>query len=247
MTAQVMIFLFCSLLPAEAEHTAFNMGNTLYLGGAFEAALEAYESAAGEVRENPGCLYYNQGCCFFKLGRYGEALHRFYTARMHLPREERIARNLEVTEARLGLKACPVLSPGPAGTAWLRDFTTAEYLLAAGYLLCAALLFQVPRLIWGSRRLGRLSLFCFCLVLVMAGLSFFAASDRLADRGVALRACEALTEPSPAAGATAFLLREGEGVYTTTARNGWVRIESGQGETGWVREGEVLSLGATEE
>jgi tetratricopeptide (TPR) repeat protein len=241
MTLGVVAFFLILLSPAEEEISSFRHGNALYEQGAFEAALEAYRAADGEA-VHPGLLLYNQGCCLFQLGRHGDALRYFYGARKHLPRDERVAHNLCAVQARLGLEPSRLLHPGFAGLAWMHAFTRAEYGFAAGILLCLCFFLLVPRLMLGRVWAGRLSAACLCLALVVAGISLLAASDLSCDLGVSIRACEVLTEPSPAAGEVAFLLREGEAVRVGESRSGWLHVEDEEGRVGWARDGEVKSL-----
>src|SRR5210317_1008449 len=94
-------FIF-SAPGGETTEQAFSKGNALYLTGAFEEAYSAYEKGL-EGGRGQGCFYFNQGNCLFKLGRYGEALHRYRMAACSLPRDPGVVRNIRIVRQRLGL------------------------------------------------------------------------------------------------------------------------------------------------
>ena len=215
---------------------AFSKGNSLYLTGAFEEAFNAYEEGL-EWRRNPGCFYFNQGNCLFKLGRYGEALHRYRMAACTLPREPGVTRNIRVVRQRLGLKEVSSVSTSPV--AWLLTFTTSEYVTGGLFLASAALLFFSLSRLKQCRHARRIAIALALPALLVLLAATYLALDLSGRSGVVTKPCEILSEPSPKAGSLLFTLREGEEVRVDESRKGWHRITSIDGREGWVRSNEL--------
>jgi tetratricopeptide (TPR) repeat protein len=232
----VLFGLVLSPLQGGSAEQMFRAGCALYLQGDFDGAMEAF----GEGRawgERPGLFHFNQGNCLFRLGRYGEALFHYRTAEGRLPRDSGVIRNIRIARARLGLEDASVFDRSAAGR--LGTFTPIEYVSAAALLGSGALLFAALSLLKACRAARRIAL-GLALTAVLALLCGIHLAAGLGGRfGVAVKACEILSEPSAEAGRRIASLSEGEEVRVEERLDGWQRLSLPEGRAGWVRGGTV--------
>ncbi len=219
-----------------AAENAFRRGNALYLDGAFQEAALAYRAGL-EQGGNPGLFLYNQGLCLVGLDRYGEALLLWLTAQRILPRDPAIRRNIRILRGRLGLPDPASLESGFLDR--LNTFTPAEYALAAAFSVCPCFLLLAVYFLGGRRFLKRAaSVFALAAVLLASAWALGTFGPER-PYGVAVRAAEVWSAPSPNLGERLFVLREGAMVEIREHRDGWEKILDGKGRNGWAREGEL--------
>ena len=153
--------LIMVLLPGLDAQGAFVEGNSLYMDGKFEEALDIYMDGrlAGE---ESGLFLFNAGNCLFRLGRFGEAVHRYLSALHYLPRNGDVRTNLELVRRRLSLEETSY--PGR----W-RFFTPVD-------LVCLGMLFACPAILLLAFRFRRSSLILFVISAALVAASLVPGS-----------------------------------------------------------------------
>jgi|GEM_PF-3596790 len=232
--------------PAGSEEdpvALFERGNDLYGAGDYVAALECYRGAMLHGGDR-GVLAFNTGNCWFRLDRFGPALHAYLVAELHRPRDARLAGNIDAARSRLGLTEREPWAFVDQVRRGAGLFMASEYCAVAAIL--AALI--GIRLAWAvirTRPPGRLFLIVGGVVLVVSLLLAWLVRD--GPRGlVAVVLNDAVLvwdEPSDR-GQALFSLGEGEMVRIAERRPGWLMIDDRAGHEGWVRRvgiGEVAA------
>jgi len=222
--------------PAGPQRPAdFAAGVKAYEQGRIEEALAIFEALERPGAENAALLY-NCGNCYFRLGRFGDAVAAYERARRIAPRDDDILENLNFVRNRLGFPPVSVVrTPGDL-LMRVRDYLRPdEWLWLAAW---SALFIGV----WaGVRRLrGRRPVTAFR---VLAGIVLLSAlcswsqwhgpwQPDLYAVVVSVRAVPHLA-PGENADKAGFNLRVGEVVQVQERRPKWLRIRKGEAE-GWV-------------
>jgi len=235
--AVCLIILMTMLFQGQAT-TAFEKGNLLYMESDFEGALTQYDRVLA-LGGDPGILNYNIGNCLFRLDRTGEALYRYLCAKKSMPRDDDLNRNIRISRQKL------MISPSSEHGGALRGlgiFTLNEYGSAAAFAGCAAFLFSALYRLRRYPFAKWLALVSVCLALTVVLLMALVLVDLDGEHAIAVKVCDALSEPSRDAGELSFSCRVGEIVEVKGRLEGWLFVEDEKSRRGWVRDGDISVL-----
>lgn len=228
--------------PDAADDAVLREATTLYDRDRIEEALRLYRTLAAkhpeELRAN---LLFNEGNCLYRLGRNGEAVAKYETARRLAPRDSDIVENLNFVRARLNL---PLVRRTETPADLLRNgrdlLRPDEWMLAAGVILGLA------GLLAGWRRWRRFSPWpalaagaagaCLCGVCILSQLQSTYRPDAQAVLLPATPAAYRL--PADNAGRADLKLRQGDAVLVMESRGDWTRIRAGEAEA-WLRTADL--------
>ena len=228
-----------------------NQASEFYRQGELEEALKGFSYLAGLGIEN-GCLYYNLGNTYFRLGRLGEAILWYDRATRYLPR----FRDLQVNYAyaRNALADEEFRKPEYGGTLGFLLmlhglFNVRECLTltaAVFWLLAAAVLlrwFLPPG--WAG---AWLRIPCWILGIAFILLCFSSAlkiyqHEYVVESIVMAPAVEVKTGPGPDF-STSFSLHEGTKVSLVQEQGDWVRITLPGNTTfnGWLPKSTIQTI-----
>ncbi len=223
--------------PSEALKLA---GDSAYVAGLYDSAIESYESVLGTGAESAEVLF-NLGNAYFKTKRIAPAILNYERALKLAPDDEDIRFNLRLASLtiidrieeipRLFLfewwEAVPAALPMDSW-AWIAVLS----------LMLAFVALAVFRL--SSNESARRMLFYGAMVASMAGLfAGYAAQqqyDRLFndDRAVVLRPTLNVKSAPEQSGKDLFVVHEGLVVRITDRIGDWYRIRLTDGNVGWV-------------
>ncbi len=235
----MICLILCSMvLNANAFEDVFDRGNAAYDSGQYEQAITAYQELTASSVQNP-MVYFNLGNAFYRLDRIGDAILNYERALLIEPTLVEAQDNLLLTVRKTKRR---LSRPSPAS--WRARFFFWADAMNLGTCCRVALLCWT--LAWSG--LG-----CFvyyrkeymrvlAVVLLMAGLLFSAASWHRAHPP--LLAVTLVDEAKVRYGRNTqdtvrFVLYEGDRVRVDAVTDGWVRVETGEGERGWVRRDAV--------
>ena len=226
-----------------AAEDAFARGAKLYEEGKYKNAAQEFEKFLDNERSSAAGLY-NLGNCYFKLGERGKAVWAYEKALLLDPRDEDLRWNLELLRKQLtdkqgasgGLRnwiARKTERLGADEIAWA--FSAAVGIFSLWILAAALVPFVRPAV---SRTM--------LPVLVLIAITGAAAGVRWAELrypAAVVTDREVYVRYGPSKEATrAFLLHEGAKVRILKESSGWLSVEFGMGEKGWLERETVLRV-----
>ncbi|MDD2890269.1 MAG: tetratricopeptide repeat protein [bacterium] len=94
-----MKILFLLWLSVNSNTGVLTEANNFYNAGQYEASIEKYETLINKGIINH-TIYYNLGNCYFKLGKYGNAIYFYKKAKRLAPDDRDINFNLDFARSR---------------------------------------------------------------------------------------------------------------------------------------------------
>lgn len=219
---------------------------SLYDQGKYAEALQQLEQSGMKTATD----FYNAGNCYFKLGKFGQALSYYEKALSLSPGDADIRYNIKLAEANVEKRSARVKDQRfwmgtliPAAKRVPESFADLLLALCTGALAVSAMQAKRKKLrfqqaIMQPRFLGVFGVWCLACSLtaavVMAHHTKFAAV--VADLSVARSGPnDTFTE--------LFKLPAGSKVELTgEQREGWVQVRFSLGNVGWIMEKDLLSL-----
>ena len=228
-----MITLFMGLL---FTFTSLDTAEEAYAAGRYREAFEQFEAALSEPGAPQGTIFYNLGNCAYRMERYAEAALYFHRALLRLPRDERAAFNLHLTEQQLGFWAPAEESFGAATLAMVDGLSPGVLLALASVLQCAGLLGWVLV----RRRPGLRNCMIVLVLISLAGAGRLVQTQWFPGppMGVVL-AREVALRPEPHTSLDITRkLKAGETVQVEESSDRWIRITHEKG-SGWTERAGV--------
>ena len=97
----IIFYLFVFSTYASFDpRSEYTKAASLYDVGEFDKAISIYKVIIEEGFFSAD-IYYNLGNCFFRLGKYGEAMAAFLAAKRYMPRDPDVSANLQYLKERL--------------------------------------------------------------------------------------------------------------------------------------------------
>lgn len=234
-----LLILLLALAPVESPETRFAEGNAHFDAGAYEEARAIYHEILADGHASAG-LYFNLANTYYRLDSLGRAVQYLEKARALTPDDPRVAHNLSVVRARLGIDTRPAPLPyWESGLSWMHRNVSPALLFAAGFLLFLAALGIAGWRVWTGQRTPwvRRGLLVFLppALLLMGGAFVLSLGVGPGAQGVILQNV-ALGAPQPGEGAE---MLEGQMVRLLDWKDGQVEVEIAGGARGWVQAADV--------
>lgn len=242
----IISFLFIgnALALPSSDLAQFEKANTAYREGKFDEASALYKSLAAKYPQE-AAFHYNWGNALHRKGERGTAILAYERARRAAPRAGDVLSNLNYARSlrdyRIDDKRLWIIR---IADAFLGYFTWREILLFAwicGFLFLGSwvyLLFVKPEADWGPLRKTLL-----ILALLGAALVLVKGLQENFFREAIVTAKEAQVYYGPSVNdQPAFRLGDGLKVYVVDTREGWDRILTASGESGWIQNDQVAEI-----
>lgn len=232
----IFLFLLLFTLPALAQD-AWERGNAAYLAGNYPAAIEAWESLAGESHK----LYYNLGNAYFKNGELGRSIV-LYNKALRLRPGDRDARfNLAIARSRVRVRIEPV--PRFFMSRWVdtaRGLLSGNGWAVVSLIMLAATLAALLFYLLGKQRTVRKSGFygaivAFLIFLIVFGFALRGRREARNPSAAVVMSEAATVKTAPdTASPDAFILYEGTEIRITGQLDDWREVEIADGNKGWI-------------
>lgn len=230
------------VIHGTAFNDTFSRANDAYAAGDYAAAIQGFEQLIAEHIEDPA-VFYNLGNAYYRSGKLGPAIANYERALRLDPGLENARQNLahcvSETKQRLARPLPPEweqsllfwhygLRPETTRTAVLVSWLTLWTLLAAGQ--------------WRRIRYLKPAAAAAAVLALAFGASAWVKSnpELLAVAGAETVPVRYGTDDSQT---VRFELHEGDRVAVDRRLNGWVRVKTVGGETGWAREASMTLVG----
>ena len=234
---------------ASGALATFQEGNTAYLEGDLETAIEKYEQVA--LSWTSFELEYNMGVAEYKSGRIGPSILHFERARRIRPSDDDLQANLLLARSAVvdRIEEMPEIALAPL---W-RELTAQHRLgawtcgsLIAWALACMLLLLRMGiRDVSIRRLLVILSPTIGAVAIVLGFMSRETHMRSKADDGAVIMAPRIEVKSSPSEGPDAsdlFILHEGTVVEVLGEQGNWLQIRLANGNTGWVQAPDLSAI-----
>ncbi len=237
-----MSLLIVALLGANAFDSTFDEGVAAYERGNFAESIRHFETLIDQRIVEPE-LFFNLGNAYYRTGDFGAAIANYERALQLNPADSATRENLGRAVARTE-RSLPRPKPRDWEQAfffWHGDFTGQRSLAVA--VLAWALLWGLLalRLVrkWPYLRIG--AVLCALAALLFLGSWWVKSHPEelavAADRRVPVRYGHRAAET------VRFELYEGDRVRVDERRDGWVRVETHDGERGWTEADGLYFVG----
>ncbi|RMF06528.1 MAG: hypothetical protein D6762_09290 [Candidatus Neomarinimicrobiota bacterium] len=233
--------------PSEQIQQEFLAGNLALQAENYEQAVRHYETILAKGFEQAD-LYYNLGNAYYRLGWIGKAVWAYEKGKQLAPRDEDIAYNLELVNARLPDHI--ELPDLPWIVTWYRAvkhlFTLGDLLVAGSLLLLLSGLFWSIR-IW-KQDWQEWSTTAALVGVILALAIHLVALDKYWEitdtREAVIIAPEvaAYSAPLERPETIQFKIHEGTKVKVDQSQPGWIEITLLDGKKGWIRDRAALML-----
>jgi tetratricopeptide (TPR) repeat protein len=221
----------------------FDQANRLYEQGQFNAAAEAYEKLIAQETANP-TLWFNLGNAHFKSGHLGRSIAAYRQAEMLSPRDPDVRFNLRFARKQAMGGDAPAR---PWLERTLRALTLNEWTaLACGpFWLCFGLLAAGQWKTKWKRRANRWAGFLAAAAVLFGAATAGATRLRYVEQEAVVVVSEAAVRNGPLeVSPVRFTARDGTEFKVLDHLNDWRQVEDLSGRIGWVRETEMLLVGA---
>lgn len=232
-----LLVLLSAVIVMGANASTFDDANQLYEKGSYLDAAEKYRKLMKDGVS--ASLYFNLGNALFKAGEFGRGIYCYRHAQRLAPRDPDIRANLRFSRKEVAGAFAP------EETGWrvfFRYLSPWEWKLASAG--CAAVLFglmgaaellrrKAGGLIWPIRVFAVAT--PGLLILAWVGHQAWDSSDEAVVMVAKADVRYGPLEDSK----SAYVLRNGEEVRITGAKNEWRQVVNTSGQTGWIK-GEFL-------
>lgn len=258
--AGLLLFLLCIVSASLAQVGApvapieessaiehFYQANECYRKENYAGAIGHYLDLIRQGYGDPS-LFYNLGNAYFKKGELGKAILYYEKARLLLPRDDDIRKNLayanSLTVDRIEVKSSGLISfyERIAGFLSLNELT----LIVSGIYF--ALIFLGILIIWKKdaavrKRLFRLLILSSAIFILAGGILFYRIYElKAAQSGVITsKAVEIKSGPEENL-ATLFSLHEGTTFSIHQQRGDWLQITLKNGLIGWLQSKDIQKI-----
>ncbi len=237
-----MSLLLTLLLGATAFDAAFDEGVAAYQNGDFDTAISRFETLVEQGVAEPE-LFFNLGNAYYRIGRLDAAIASYERALQLAPADANIRENLGRAVGRTE-RSLPKPNPPEWEQAfffWHADLTGGRSLLVAATAWVLAWLAFGVRLYrpWPYLRMAGTGLVLVAL-LFLGSWWVKAHPEPLA---IAARDRVPVRYGHRPAETVRFELHEGDRVRIDDRHDGWVRVETHDGERGWTEEANVYLVG----
>ncbi|MFO0949300.1 MAG: hypothetical protein U1D30_25880 [Planctomycetota bacterium] len=233
---------FAAATSADGTESTFQKGLEAFDAAKTPADFLKSASLFQEVLDSGtvnGAVLYNQGNAFVRAGEYGRAIASYRQAQRYLPRDNRLAANLEFAKEKAGL---PHAEPSTWNRLcfWHGWLGYHEAFLAMGSFGTLAFALGIVPVIWPTRRfLERLALVSLtaCLILGIAATTMWLDYDHW-THGVITAEEVTARKGNGESYQPAFKLPLTQGTeFTLVERRGdWLLVHLADGNDGWVKE-----------
>jgi tetratricopeptide (TPR) repeat protein len=247
MTASLVLgnqILSLAKTSATAGDTMQNAGQ-LYAAGQFELAAQGYQQLVDQGYAS-SALYYNLGNAYMQQGELGRAIVNYWRAQQLTPRDEDIARNLEIARAQVSHQLDIDATGGEywidrtaqATQSWLSLNELAVVALLAWTLFALSLIFYTS-LRRGGKLREAIQYFLIAISIVLV-ISAFGLGSRLYYDQTQIKAVVITDEIPVTSGpgnqySSEFTLSNGSEVNILETRGSWTRLALSNTELqGWV-------------
>ena len=227
---------------------SFHQGNEYYRAGKYDQAIEKYLHIVRQGYRDPS-LFYNMGNAYFKRGELGRAILFYEKARLLLPRDDDIQKNLSFARAMI-IDKIEGESPGWLTTVWhritffltLNELTVIFTGIYFGLWLLGILAILKKKGITG--KIARQLLIFFSILLIFAGGLFLYRIYHLksSQAGVITSKMVEVKSGPENSLATLFSLHEGTAFSIQQKRGDWSQIMLKNGWGGWVQNKDMEKI-----
>jgi tetratricopeptide (TPR) repeat protein len=219
--------------------------NEAYGKNDFSGALQLYEQALKDKGVS-AAVYYNIGNCYYKLNKIGPSILNYERAHLLNPADRDIRFNLEIARLKTVDKIEPV---GEFFlTEWFQNLMNLmstddwSYFSIVSFILMIAglFLFFFSRRI-GIKKLGFYAGICLLVFVIVGNVFAYSQKKKLTQRNTAIIYVQTTTiKNSPDnSGTDLFILHEGTKVQVESSLGEWSKIETADGNVGWIKKTEI--------
>ena len=251
LTAAIFFSLVGALSAGDEQpldpNKLFYNANSLYEKREYEKALEEYKKIL-DMGIDSGCLYYNMGNSYFKMGKLGYAILYYEKAKRIMPQDNDLKSNLSYAKSLVGTSTVDIPRRNPVVTLVktpFKDFSMNAIAICAliFYLIFIALqiAFIINPVLAKKLRLIYVVILIFFIV-NLGALAIRYYDEAMQRRGVVIqRDVDCRYEPIDRS-TTFYKLQEGDRVSILKTRDGWRQIKRIDGKAGWVRQEAVEEI-----
>jgi len=207
----------------------------LYQAGDYAKSIELNERLIKEIGVESAAVYFNLGNSYFKRGELGRAILSFLRAQRIAPRDADIKQNLSF--ARQSVERYEAEKKMPDTLRWLAIFRflsdnelkwlVALAIMVTGSVFLAGLYTGLPR-----KRVVLVTVSS-CVFTIYVFIAYAAGFVDANGSSVVLKKVDARFEPTGQA-TVYFKVSEGEELKIIRHKDGWTKVERGDGRQGWV-------------
>lgn len=242
----VYSLLFLGLgLFANAQNEAFQKANSAYQAGAYEEAIQRYDSIVNSGYES-AALYYNLANAHYKLGALAPAILNYEKALHLAPKDEEILHNLKLAEQKRvdRFEALPPNLFKAFRFGILLAFSPSTWAIIAIILLFVASLGIGLYFLSSRKRLGFiLALSLSVLGLFSAWMAFQHQAHLEQHPALIVMSESAYVKSGPGTEAEdLFILHAGTKVVRVDEYESWTKIRLIDGKIGWLPKGSLEAI-----
>jgi tetratricopeptide (TPR) repeat protein len=245
MKKAIILLSFIFTIIHLSAQTTVEQANAAYSDGDFPKAAQLYEEALRENGESAD-VYYNLGNAYYRLNRVAPSILNYERALLLQPGDGDIRFNLEIAK----LKAVDKIEP--VGEFFLTEAYNSvknagstnqwSYLSIAFFILLVAglfLYFFSRKIIW--KKIGFYSGLAFLVLCFVTATFAYSQKNKLTHRNTAIifSATTTIKSSPDNSGTDLFILHEGTKVDVKDQLNDWKKIETADGNVGWIKSNEL--------
>lgn len=243
-----LIFLLLIWMPASLclhAQENYRQANEYYADKQYGKALKLYEKIVKEKGESP-TLYFNIGNCYFRLNHVGKAVLYYERTLLFDPGNHKARFNLGLTK----VKTVDRINPADNFffTHWVRSvqnfFSSEQWsrlsiLLFLLFLGGLSLFFFARKII--LQKTGFYSAIVLLFLLVLSNLFAYRQGREilLRNKAIIMSGTVAVKNTPSEGGNDVFVLHEGTKVLVKEKSGTWDKIESDDGNDGWVKTKDI--------
>ncbi|MCK5147429.1 hypothetical protein KAR48_11770 [bacterium] len=227
-------------LTGQDHDEVFNLANTAYNNGDFEAARDAYQELWSRGI-NAGELAYNLGNCYYKLDQIGPAVLFYERASRLMPGDENVSANLLLATESI-VDKIDARDPFFLVKWWKlsNSFLSYKLLLIMAIVFYGTLIVAIALLIW-TRRVAILrglaivsGILCLVSTLLLRGQ--WLEIHRQDQAVIMTESVSVMSAPNEEMAVELFVIHEGLKVTIDQVSELWTEIILPDGKVGWVNK-----------
>jgi tetratricopeptide (TPR) repeat protein len=246
----ISIFCIClsSFMSANETNILLDSANSAYSKGEFDKAIKGYETILASNQEAPE-IYFNLGNAYYKSNNLSYAILNYERAIKLNPDNEDFNYNLKLANQRVEdqVDAAPVLFLTQWKNTLISLMTEKEWSQLCIILVVISLLLFALFIATKHRNYKQIGFFGGVITIALSIATFFIANYK---HQLTIRSNEAIiTAPSITVtgspnekGTKLFIIHEGIKVNIKQEEAEWVEIKIANGNTGWVKNSELVRI-----